>query len=80
MAGHEFLKSIEVNYKKAVECLQKTEGKEVYSDELAGQIMMANSTYVVRFGVRLRGTIYTFTGYIIRFILKRGDLIFFGNT
>ena len=63
MAGHEFLKSIEVNYKKAVECLQKTEGKEVYSDELAGQIMMANSTYVVRFGVRLRGTIYTFTGY-----------------
>ena len=63
MAGHEFLESIEVNYKKAVECLQKTEGKEVYSDELAGQIMTANSTYVVRFGVRLRGTIYTFTGY-----------------
>ena len=63
MAGHEFLESIEVNYKKAVECLQKTEGKEVYSDELAAQIMTANSTYVVRFGVRLRGTIYTFTGY-----------------
>ena len=63
MAGYEFLKSIEVNYKKAVECLQKTEGKEVYSNELAGQIMTANSTYVVRFGVRLRGTIYTFTGY-----------------
>ncbi len=63
MAGHEFLESIEVNYKKAVECLQKTEGKEVYSDELASQIMTANSTYVVRFGVRLRGTIYTFTGY-----------------
>ena len=63
MAGHEFLESIEVNYKKAVECLQKTEGKEVYSDELASQIMIANSTYVVRFGVRLRGTIYTFTGY-----------------
>ena len=63
MAGREFLESIEVNYKKAVECLQKTEGKEIYSDELAGQIMTANSTYVVRFGVRLRGTIYTFTGY-----------------
>ena len=63
MAGHEFLESIEINYKKAVECLQKTEGNEVYSDELAGQIMTANSTYVVRFGVRLRGTIYTFTGY-----------------
>ena len=42
---------------------RKTEGKEIYSDELAGQIMTANSTYVVRFGVRLRGTIYTFTGY-----------------
>ncbi len=63
MAGHEFLKSIEVNYKKAVECLQKTEGKEIYSDELGSQIMTANSTYVVRFGVRLRGTIHTFTGY-----------------
>ena len=63
MAGHEFLKSIEVNYKKAVECLQKTEGKDIYSDELASQIMTANSTYVVRFGVRLRGTIHTFTGY-----------------
>ena len=63
MAGHEFLKSIEVNYKKAVECLQKTEGKEIYSDELASQIMTANSTYLVRFGVRLRGTIHTFTGY-----------------
>ena len=63
MAGREFLKSIEVNYKKAVECLQKTEGKDIYSDELASQIMMANSTYVVRFGVRLRGTIHTFTGY-----------------
>ena len=63
MAGHEFLKSIEVNYKKAVECLQKTEGKDIYSDELATQIMTANSTYVVRFGVRLRGTIHTFTGY-----------------
>ena len=63
MAGHEFLDSIEVNYKKAVECLQKTEGKEIYSDELASQIMTANSTYVVRFGVRLRGTIHTFTGY-----------------
>ena len=63
MWGHEFLKSIEVNYKKAVECLQKTEGKDIYSDELASQIMTANSTYVVRFGVRLRGTIHTFTGY-----------------
>ena len=63
MAGQEFLKSIEENYKKAVICLQKSEGKEVYTDELAKQVMTVNSTYVVRFGVRLRGTIHTFTGY-----------------
>ena len=63
MAGQEFLKSIEENYKKAVTCLQKSEGKEVYTDELATQVMTVNSTYVVRFGVRLRGTIHTFTGY-----------------
>ena len=63
MAGQEFLKSIEENYKKAVTCLQKSEGKEVYTDELAKQVMTVNSTYVVRFGVRLRGTIHTFTGY-----------------
>ena len=63
MAGQEFLKSIEENYKKAITCLQKSEGKEVYTDELAKQVMTVNSTYVVRFGVRLRGTIHTFTGY-----------------
>ena len=63
MAGQEFLKSIEENYKKAVTCLQKSEGKDVYTDELAKQVMTVNSTYVVRFGVRLRGTIHTFTGY-----------------
>ena len=51
------------NYKRAVTCLQKSEGKEVYTDELAKQVMTVNSTYVVRFGVRLRGTIHTFTGY-----------------
>ena len=63
MAGQEFLKSIEENYKKAVTCLQKSEGKKIYTDELAKQVMTVNSTYVVRFGVRLRGTIHTFTGY-----------------
>ena len=63
MAGQEFLKSIEENYKKAVICLQKSEGKKIYTDELAKQVMTVNSTYVVRFGVRLRGTIHTFTGY-----------------
>ena len=68
MAGQEFLKSIEENYKKAVTCLQKSEGKEVYTDELAKQVMTVNSTYVVRFGVRLRGTIHTFTGYRLSLI------------
>ncbi len=63
MAGHEFLKSIEVNYQKAVSCLQISEGKKTYTDELANQIMSANSTYIVRFGVKLRGKMYTFTGY-----------------
>ena len=63
MAGQEFLKSIEENYKKAVICLQKSDGKEIYTEELAKQVMTVNSTYVVRFGVRLRGTIHTFTGY-----------------
>ena len=63
MAGQEFLKSIEENYKKAVICLQKSEGKEIYTEELAKQVMTVNSTYVVRFGVRLRGTIHTFTVY-----------------
>ena len=38
MAGQEFLKSIEENYKKAVICLQKSEGKEIYTEELAKQV------------------------------------------
>ena len=63
MAGDEFLKSIETNFKKAVSCLQKSDEGKHLSDDLANQIMMANATYVVRFGVRLRGTIHTFTGY-----------------
>ena len=52
MAGQEFLKSIEENYKKAVICLQKSEGKEIYTEELAKQVMTVNSTYVVRGGIR----------------------------
>ena len=63
MAGDEFLKSIETNFKKAVSCLQKSDEGKHFSDDLANQIMMANATYVVRFGVRLRGKINTFTGY-----------------
>ena len=63
MAGDEFLNSIETNFKKAINCLQKSEGGKFITEDLANQIMMANATYVVRFGVRLRNSIYTFTGY-----------------
>ena len=54
---------IETNFQKAVSCLQNNDLEQDLSNDLANQIMMANATYVVRFGVRLRGTIQTFTGY-----------------
>ena len=63
MASDAFLNSIEVNFKKAADYVQKTYGAEVLSQDLANQIMLANATYVVRFGVRLRGTVHTFTGF-----------------
>ena len=49
MASDAFLNSIEVNFKKAADYVQKTYGTEVLSQDLANQIMMANATYVVRF-------------------------------
>ena len=67
MAGDEFLNSIETNFKKAINCLQKSEGGKFITEDLANQIMMANATYVVRFGVRLRNSIYTSKGkYLYR--------------
>ena len=63
MAGTEFLKSIETNFQTAVMCLQKSDFKDLITADLAKQIMMANATYVVRFAVRLRGKVHTFTGY-----------------
>ena len=63
MAGDEFLKSIETNFSNAVAALNATDGVERISSDLANQIMLANSTYVVRFGVRLRDTLTTFTGF-----------------
>jgi glutamate dehydrogenase (NAD(P)+) len=33
------------------------------ADDLKEKIKVANSTYIVRFGVRLRGRLFTFTGY-----------------
>ena len=56
MSDNEFLESIEVNFKKAASFLDLDDG-------LANKIMVTNSTYVVRFGVRLRGSLHTFTGY-----------------
>ncbi len=63
MAGQEFLQSIEKNFQNAIVSLKKSNYGGEISADLANQIMMANATYVVRFGVRLRGTIHTFTGY-----------------
>ena len=63
MAGDAFLKSIETNFRNAVACLNATQADDGIGDDLATKIMVANSTYVVRFGVRLRGELHTFTGY-----------------
>jgi glutamate dehydrogenase (NAD(P)+) len=63
MAGEEFLRSIEANFKQAVSCIIASDGADAIPDGLANKIMVANSTYVVRFGVRLRGELHTFTGY-----------------
>jgi len=63
MAGDAFLKSIEANFKQAVSCIRASRGDDAISDGLAHKIMVANSTYIVRFGVRLRGSLHTFTGY-----------------
>ena len=63
MASDAFLNSIEINFKKAAQYIQKIDGNEILSEDLSNQIMMANATYVVRFGVRLRGSVFTFVGY-----------------
>ena len=63
MAGEEFLRSIEATFRQAVSCIKATDGAVAIPDGLAHKIMVANSTYVVRFGVRLRGELHTFTGY-----------------
>ena len=63
MAGDAFLKSIESNFQNAVRCLNATYEDDQLGEDLATKIMVANSTYVVRFGVRLRGQLFTFTGY-----------------
>ncbi len=63
MAGQEFLDSIEHNFNKAVTALNLSKSTEMLSPDLASQIMQVNSTYTVRFAVRLRDKVFTFTGY-----------------
>ena len=53
---HGFLKSVDTVFDNAAKILKLPEG-------LANQIKLANATYTVRFGVRLRGRLFTFTGY-----------------
>lgn len=62
MAGAAFLKSIESNFQSALLCLDQ-DTETAISEPLAHKILIANATYVVRFGVRLRGTLHTFTGF-----------------
>lgn len=62
MAGEAFLKSIETNFRSALLCLDQSIDS-VITAPLADKILITNATYVVRFGVRLRGTLHTFTGY-----------------
>lgn len=63
MASDAFLNSIEDNFKHAIACIAKGDDEAGIAEGLAEKIMVANSTYVVRFGVRVRGALHTFTGY-----------------
>ena len=56
MSKESFLSSVETNFDHVAGLLG-------LSDDLAEKIKIANSTYVVRFGVRLRGGLQSFTGY-----------------
>lgn len=56
MSSQNFLQSVEAMFDNAVTHLKLEEG-------LAEKIRVCNATYVTRFGVRLRGRMYTFTGW-----------------
>ena len=56
MDNESFLQSVGINFDRAAGLLG-------LSDDLAKKIKIANSIYTVRFGVRLRGGLKTFTGY-----------------
>jgi glutamate dehydrogenase (NAD(P)+) len=51
-----FRQSVDIMFNRAVELMDMSEG-------LKQKIRVCNATYTVRFGVRLRGDIHTFTGY-----------------
>ena len=51
-----FLSSVERMFDQAADLVGVSEG-------LRHKIKVANSTYTVRFGVRLRNKLFTFTGY-----------------
>ena len=51
-----FKESIDILFNKAISLTDLPSG-------IIEKIRVCNSTYIVRFGVRLRGEIYTFTGY-----------------
>lgn len=51
-----FLQSVDKNFRHAMSFLELPEG-------LAERIVQCNSTYTVRFGVRLRGRMYSFVGW-----------------
>jgi len=51
-----FRESVDLMFKRAVRLMDLSPGLEE-------KIRVCNSTYTVRFGVRLRGAIHTFTGY-----------------
>ena len=51
-----FRQSVNMMFDKAVSLMDISPG-------LAQKIKVCNSTYTVRFGVKLRGDIHTFTGY-----------------
>jgi glutamate dehydrogenase (NAD(P)+) len=51
-----FRESVDIMFNRAVRLMDLSPGLEE-------KIRVCNSTYIVRFGVRLRGAIHTFTGY-----------------
>jgi len=63
MAGEAFLKSIELTFQNAVKKFDQLDQDVGLEEGLVRQILFNNSTYLVRFGVRLRGQMHTFTGY-----------------